>query len=148
NYRIMGTEAFRGKLFVLLRYRDYTQNDLQLLVVEEGNGSFVRHEIRGYIPFAPTEFQVTEEAAVIGGYYNRIPVVLHFSFRTLRSKVLPGLFTEAGELTQVKAYPDGTFDVLISAKNLARQRTIWIKNYDADGHLLRNLALEPEENKH
>lgn len=148
NYRVMGTDAAQGKLFVLLRYRDYSRNDLILLAIEERDGRFVQHEIRGYIPFAPTEFQITEHAAVIGGYYNRIPVVLHYSFSTLRSKVLPGLFNEAGELTQVKTYDDGTFDVLISAKNLARQRTIWIKNYDAEGDLLRNLALEPEEGTH
>jgi hypothetical protein len=84
----------------------------------------------------------------VGGYYNRIPVVLHYSFTNFRSRVLPGLFSEAGELTQIKIHDDGTFDVLISARNLARQRTMWIKNYDAEGNLLRNLALQPEENKH
>lgn len=148
NYRIMGTKAFQGKLFILLRYRDYSRNDLLLYVVEETNGTFLQYYIRGYIPFVPTEFQVTQDAAVIGGYYNRIPVVLHFVFATYRSRVLPGLFTEAGELTQIKTYDDGSFDVLISARNMARQRTIWIKNYDAQGDLLRNLALDPEDNKH
>src|SRR5688572_10214912 len=28
NYRVMGTKAFESKLFMLLRYRDYTRNDL------------------------------------------------------------------------------------------------------------------------
>src|SRR5690606_10538431 len=98
-----------------------------LFVIDESNGHYIQHHIRGYIPFAPTEFQVTDDAAIIGGYYNRIPVVLHYSFATFRSKVLPGLFTEAGELTQIKTHEDGFFDVLISAKNLNRQRTIWIK---------------------
>lgn len=148
NYRIMGTRAFQGKLFVLLRYKDYTKNDLILCVIDEADGSYVQYNIRSYIPFAPTEFQITDEAALIGGYYNRIPVVLHYSRVSHASKVLPGLFNEAGELTQIKTHEDGAFDVLISAKNLARQRTIWIKSYDASGSLLRNLPLEPEENKH
>lgn len=148
NYRIMGTKAFQDKLFLLLRYRDYSRNDLLLFVIQEEDGTFVQYKIRGYIPFAPTEFQVTGEAALIGGYYNRIPVVLHYVFATSRSKVLPGLFTEAGELTQIKTYDNGSFDVLISAKNMARQRTMWIKNYDDEGNLLRNLALQPEDNKH
>jgi hypothetical protein len=148
NYRVMGTDGFDEKLFLLMRYKDYSKNDMILCVIQESDGSYVQYQIKGYIPFAPTEFHVTREAAVIGGYYNRIPVVLHFSFTTLRSKVLPGLFSEAGELTQVKTHDDGTFDVLISAKNLARQRTIWIKNYDPEGNLLRNVPLQPEENKH
>lgn len=148
NYRIMGTKAFDDKLFMLLRYRDYSKNDMVLYAVSENDGRYVQYQIKSYIPFAPTEFQITDEAAIIGGYYNRIPVVLHFSFLHQRSKVLPGLFSETGELTQIKAHDDGSFDVLISAKNLLRQRTIWIKSYDPEGNLLRNLPLVPEENKH
>lgn len=148
NYRVMGTRAFEGNLFMLLRYRDYSKNDLILYVIAEEDGRYVQYRIRSYIPFAPTEFQITDEAVLIGGYYNRIPVVLHYSLITHASKVLPGLFSEAGELTQIKTHADGAFDVLISAKNLARQRTIWIKSYDPGGNLLRNLPLEPEENKH
>ena len=148
NYRIMGTRAYSNKLFMLLRYRDYSKNDMVLYAVSENDGRFIQYKIKSYIPFAPTEFQITDEAAIIGGYYNRIPVVLHYSFLHQRSKVLPGLFSETGELTQIKAHDDGSFDVLISAKNLLHQRTIWIKSYDPEGNLLRNLSLEPEENKH
>ena len=148
NYRLMGTKAFDHKFYMLLRYKDYGKNDLLLYIIDEAVGNYVRYEVKGYIPFAPTEFQITGRAALIGGYYNRIPVVLHFSFDTFRSKVLPGLFNEAGELTQIKTHDDGSFDVLISAKNQERQRTIWIKNYDAEGNLLRNMALQPQDNKH
>lgn len=148
NYRIFGTQVFEEKLFILLRYRDYSRNDLILLAIDESDGQYIQYVIRGYIPFAPTEFQVTRQAAIIGGYYQRIPVVLHFSLTALFSKVLPGLFTEEGELTQLHAHQDGSFDVLISARNISRQRTIWIKNYDPEGNLLRNVALQPDEKKH
>ena len=148
DYRLMGTKSFKEKLFFLLRYKDYSKNDLILFVIQEANGNYVKYSIRSYIPFAPTEFQVTDESALIGGYYNRIPVVIHYSFKTYSSKVLPGLFSEAGELTQIKTHNDNSFDVLISAKNMTKQRTIWLKNYDPEGNLLRNLALQPAENKH
>jgi len=148
NYRVFGRQAFNNRLYILLRYNDYSRNDLILLAIDATTGTFTRYQIRGYIPFAPTDFQVTDEAAIIGGYFNRIPFVLYYSFSQLRSKVLPGLFTEAGELTQINTHDDGSFDVLISARNLARQRTIWIKNYDPEGNLLRNLALDPGENRH
>lgn len=148
NYLLMGRKAFDTKLFLLLRYKDYSKNDLILFIINEIDGQYTRYNIKSYIPFAPTEFQITDKAALIGGYYNRIPVVLHFSFLTFMSKVLPGLFSETGELTQIKTYDDGSFDVLISAKNHARQRTLWIKNYGPEGNLYRNFPLEPEENKH
>lgn len=148
DYRIMGTRTFKGDLYMLLRYRDYSKNDLVLYVISEADGRYLQYRIRSYIPFAPTEFQITDAAALIGGYYNRIPVVLHYSLSRHSSKVLPGLFSETGELTQIKTHSNGAFDVLISAKNMARQRTIWIKSYDRQGNLLRNLPLQPEENKH
>ena len=148
NYRLMGTKSYEGRLFLLLRYKDYSKNDLILYILDEPTGNYFQYQIKSYIPFAPTEFQVTDEAALIGGYYNRVPVVLHYSLTTFRSKVLPGLFNEAGELTQIQTHNDNTFDVLIAARNLERQRTIWIKNYDPEGNLLRNMPLQPEENRH
>jgi hypothetical protein len=148
DYRLMATESFAGKLFLLLRYRDYRINDFLMYTITESTGDYVMYLIKGYIPFAPTEFKVTHQSALIGGYFNRIPVVLHYSFAEQRSKVLPGLFSESGELTQIKTNDDGSFEVLISAKNLARQRTLWIKSYDPQGNLLRNLPLQPQENTH
>lgn len=148
NYMLMGKRSFDDKLFLLLRYRDYTRNDLILFMINEENGNYLRYVIKSFIPFAPGEFQLTEKAALIGGYYNRVPVVLHFSFTTLKSKVLPGLFNEAGELTQIRTHPDASFDVLISARNFQKQRTIWIKNYDAEGNIVRNFSLDAEDSKH
>ncbi|MFZ6009158.1 MAG: hypothetical protein ACOYXT_02325 [Bacteroidota bacterium] len=144
---LVGKKFFQKKIYLLTRYQDYTRNDLELFIIQQEDGTYSHHKIKGYIPFAPTEFQITEKAVLIGGYFNRVPIVLHFSLEISKSKVLPGLFNESGELTQIKTYSDGTFDVLISARNFKRQQTIWIKSYDSDGSLLTNQALEPEENK-
>src|SRR5205085_2824428 len=71
-----------------------------------------------------------------------------FSLKQFNSRVLPGLFNESGELTQIRTYPDASFDVLISAQNARRQRTMWVKNYDAQGNLKKNFALNTDDNKH
>jgi len=148
KYILMGKWAEYGKLFFLLRYADYSRNNFELFAIDQSNGSFLKYSIRNFIPFSPTEFQVTEKAAIMGGYYNQVPVVMYYSFQTEKSRVLPGLMNENGELTQIKIYPDGTFDVLISARNFQGQQTVWIKNYDAEGDLQTNFALVPEDNKH
>jgi hypothetical protein len=119
-----------------------------LFVINQEDGGYSRYIIKSFIPFAPGEFQITDRAALIAGYYNRVPVVIHFSFTTLKSKVLPGLFNESGELTQIRTHPDGSFDVLISARNFQKQRTLWIKNYDPEGNIIRNFALDAEDSKH
>jgi hypothetical protein len=147
NYLLVGKKAYKGNLYLLLRYKDFSRNDLILLKVD-ANANYYRYPIKGYIPFAPGDFQITDKAVLIGGYYNRVPLVLYFSMIDLKSRVLPGLFNETGELTQIRTYPDASFDVLISAMNYNRQRTMWIKNYGPDGELNTNFTLNTEGNKH
>src|SRR5690606_10455418 len=84
---------------------------------------------------------------LIGGYFNRVPLVLYFNISTGQSRVLPGLFNEEGELTQIRTYPDGTFQVLISAPGFTQERSLWIKNYGPDGNLIDNYALTSEDRK-
>lgn len=148
DFVLMGKKNDGEKLHFLLRYRDFSRNDFQLFSIENKTGLFNRYIIKNFIPFTPTEFQVTSEAAIIGGYYNQVPVVIFYSFKTQKAKVLPGLLNESGELTQLKVYPNGTFDVLICARNFTGQKTVFIKTYDAAGDLVRNYAMATEDNRH
>jgi hypothetical protein len=136
-----------NSLYVLLRYRDFSKHDMQILDINKEKGTYFIHSFRNFIPLQITSFQVTREGALIGGYFNRIPVVLFYSFREKRAKLLPGLFSETGELTQIRTYPDDTFDVLVSALNMLRQQTIIIRNYDAEGNIIKNMSLKPDEKK-
>ena len=147
KYILMGKKVEKDLLYLLFRFQDYSKNDFELFVIDQANGKYVKYSIKNFIPFSPNDFQVTEKAVLIGGYFNRVPVVIYFSLTTEKTKVLPGLFNDVGELTQVRTYADGTIDVLISALNFKGQKTIWVKNYDPDGDLLSNQALDPEENK-
>ena len=148
KYVLMAKRVEHAKLYFLLRYYDYSKNNFELFSIDDANGNFTKHSIRNFIPFNPSEFQVTEKAAIMGGYYNQVPVVMYYSFQTEKAKILPGLMNENGELTQVKVYPDGTFDVLICARNYKGQETVWIKSYDVDGDLQSNYSLQPEDYKH
>ena len=147
KFVLMGKKVKNDLLYLLFRFQDYSKNDFELFIINQANGTYLKYTIKNFIPFAPNEFQVTEKAILIGGYFNRVPVVIYYSLTTEKTKVLPGLFNETGELTQVRTYEDGSIDVLISGQNLSGQKTIWVKNYDSDGDLLSNQALEPEENK-
>jgi hypothetical protein len=148
RFELMGKRDLNNKLFLLFRHREIVRKDLELVVLENETGNFVRHQIRNYIPFVPSDFQITKMAAIIGGYFNSVPVVIYYSFSTQTSKVLPGLLNESGELTQVKTDSTGGFDLLISARNHQNQKTIWIKSYDREGNLLYQIPLQTEGNKH
>jgi hypothetical protein len=148
RFELMGKRNDKDFLFLLFRNREILKKDLEMVMINNKNGNFSKFIIKNYIPFVPTDFQVTQFGAIIGGYFNTVPVVIYYSLQSQTTKLLPGLLNESGELTQIKTDSAGNFDVLISAKNILNQKTIWIKSYDARGDLLYQIPLEPEGNKH
>jgi hypothetical protein len=133
--------------YLLFHHREFATINFQLYVINLNDGSTIKYEVDNYIPFIPTHFEVTACGVLIGGYYlGRVPVVLFFNFATQKTTVLPGLFNETGELVQININKDQSFHILIDAKNLARQKTLWIKYYRPDGTLKQNTALVPPEN--
>lgn len=147
KYLVVGKRTANNRLYFLLRYYDFTRNNMAIVSVHQDSAKYTEQHVKNVLPFAPIEFQITTTGAIIGGYYNRVPVVLFYSFSTGRSRILPGLLNETGELTQIKTYPDNTFDLIISGRNHKGLQTIWVKNYDAEGELISNYALDPLENR-
>jgi hypothetical protein len=145
--QLVGKRTQIDKLYLLMRHRELLKKDLELYVLDQQGGQYAKLKVRNSIPFVPTDFQVTEQAAIIGGYYHNVPVVIHFSFKSGISKILPGMLSEMGELNQIKVHENGAFDVLINAKNFTNQKTIWIKGYDAEGNMLHQIPLQPEPKK-
>lgn len=146
NFNFIRQTIYRNNLCFL--FYDPSLLDRNFLVYEItlDSGNYKRHIVRNSLPFKPTIFEVTSHGALVGGYFKQVPVVMFFEFSTRQSKILPGLFNEMGELSQVKINPDESFDLLVSAKNYQKQNTIWIKNYGPTGNLIRNIMLSPEDN--
>jgi hypothetical protein len=145
NFTIAHKRYFNSKLYTLARHNNYY--DFQLLVLDVTTGNYLTYQFRNYIPFLSTEFEVNSKGAIIGSYYNRIPIVVFFDFETLRIKILPGLFSETGELSQIKLYPDNTFDVLLCARYFNREKTVWIKSYSPEGDFLNQMVIPVDGNR-
>ena len=135
---------------VYLIFTSGTLTDLNFYIyrIDANTSDYKIFIVKNSIPFDPIQLETTSVGALIGGYFNRVPIVLFFDFTTQKSKILPGLFNEVGELSDLTTNPDETFDVLISARNYQRQQTLWVKNYDPSGKLLRNVMLVPEGDNH
>lgn len=140
--------VFNNSVYFVLYPKTYTTRNFQICKVDLQQSSYIKYEVKNSIPFAPFMFEVTQTGALIGGYYNQVPVVLFFDFNSQKSKVLPGLFNEPGELNQIKTNKDNSFNVLIRSGNFQNQQTIWSKNYDGDGRLVSNIMLTPEGTNH
>jgi hypothetical protein len=111
------------------------------------DGAYGIYDIKNMIPFDPTDFLVTNQGVMIGGYFNYRPLVLFYNFTTKTSKILPGFFNEQGEINQIKLNSNGSVDVIVSANNSQRKKCLWIRNYDNQGELIKTTVLEPDINK-
>lgn len=132
--------------YVYFLFHSISTKAFELIRMDHDDGQYRTYSVNGFIRFSATEFRVTKQALLIGGYFNRVPLVLYYDLTAHQSRILPGLLNEDGELTQVKVFEDDSFQVLISGRNYKKQKTIWIKNYRPDGTLIDNYTLEPEEN--
>lgn len=132
---------------LLLKGASYAIGDFLILNVGIEKGAYSTYHVKNAIPFSPTQFTVTPSAALIGGYFNYRPLIVHFNFTTQQSKVLPGFFNEPGELDQMTITPEGGIDVIVCAKNFENKKCLWIRNYDAEGNLNKTVIVTPDDRK-
>lgn len=134
-------------LFVLFRSFSFQFTDFQIAAISVEDGSSVVYTVKNLIPFNPTEFVITTESALIGGYFNYRPLIVYFNFASQHSKILPGFFNEPGELAQIKTYDNGTTDVIVSTDNYEKKKCLWIRNYSTQGDIIKTTILQPEDKK-
>jgi hypothetical protein len=137
----------QDELFLLIKSQNNAVGGFLIVKMDIKTGSYKLYTVRNLISFNPTEFTIINGAALVAGYFNYRPLILHYSFSLMQSKILPGFFNEPGELTQMKPIEDGSVDVIVSAKNFSKRKGLWIRNYDSTGSLLKTTILQPEENK-
>ena len=129
-------------LFMLFKNISFRVADFHMALISTKDGQHIVYEIKNVIPFAPTEFVLSAQAAFIGGYFNYRPLIVHFNFSSLQSRILPGFFNEPGELTQIKPYDDGTTEVIVSTNNFQRKRNLWIRTYNEVGEIIKTTILQ------
>jgi len=56
--------------FILFKSSTFISGNFQLLASNVSNGNYRIYNIENFIPFNPTEFIVTDEGAMLGGYFN------------------------------------------------------------------------------
>ncbi len=144
--------AFRGydfsmdSYFFLFQQISGNSKDLKLMQMMGETGDTLRYTIKNLVPLNLTEFEVTDGAALLGGYYNNEPVVIHYDFKEKKTKVLPGIFGSKTELVQLKV-DDNSITVLVSGKTFDKRNTLTIKNYDIDGEYLNTYTFNPDFDK-
>jgi len=133
--------------FLLFKTAGYGNFDFTIIAMHAGTRNYNKYVVKNLIPLSPSDFKISTNAILIGGYFNNLPVVLHFSFSTGRSRLLPGFFNELGELNEIKTYNDGLIDITVSNRNLKRKKVIWVRSYTPEGDLIQATVLEGDLDK-
>ncbi len=148
EYYIDREHIFRGyayhdnNYFFLFQITARGGRDMLLLQMNDFTGDTLQHTIRNLVPLQLEAFEISDNAALIGGYFNNDPVVIYYDLTTRKTKVLPGIFGNKTELVQVKI-EDDQIKVLVTARTIDNRNTLAIKTYDLDGNYLDNYVFNP-----
>jgi hypothetical protein len=146
GYNLVKAKAVNSKVYFFFTGGPKNMNFL-VMISAPSDGSYTSVLIKNQVYFNATEFIANNEAILIAGYFNFRPIVLHYSLIEKKSRILPGFLNEPGEMIQIKTYPEGNIDIVISAKNASRKKCLWIRHFDKNGDLIKTVVIEPEENK-
>lgn len=136
---------YSGSNFSLLfQITEQNSLDLLLLQIDEFNGDTTHHRIKNLVNIELDQFEMNPEAAVVAGYYNTDPVVIHYDLKTRKSKVLPGIYGNKTELSHVRV-EDDFINVLLSTRSFDNSNTLAIKTYDAQGNYVDSYTFQPKE---
>lgn len=141
-----GYDYSLGNFYFLFQQYGTNSKDLKLMQMRANSGDTLRYTIKNLVPLELTEFEVTDGAALLGGYYNNEPVVIHFDFSENKTKVLPGIFGTKTELVQLKV-DDNSITVLVSSKTYDKRNTLTIKKYNTYGEYLSTFTFNPDQDK-
>ena len=147
NQTIARVVAHDHRVYLLLRAITFGNFDFTIIVIDIRSRSYDTYLVNNLIPLTPSDFNISTNAILIGGYFNESPVVLHYSLATGRSRLLPGFFTDPGHINQIKTYDDGLIDIIVSMRNQLRKEILLIRSYTPEGDLINATALEGEIDK-
>jgi len=142
NLSIAMVVAHDQVVYMLLRSIAYGNFDFTVISMDISSRGYRSYLVKNLIPFNPTDFNISTNAILIGGYFNYRPVVLHFSFASGRTRLLPGFFNDLGEINQIKTYEDGLIDIIVSIRNTQRKKVLLIRSYTPEGDLIQATTLE------
>jgi hypothetical protein len=144
---LVSAKTTANRIYFFLEGKTTDKHIFQAFAVQIKDGSYLSYPIKNIIAFNAKDFVASKNALLIGGYFNFRPIVLFYSLKDHRSRILPGFLNEPGEITQINASDDGNIDVVVSAKNSSRKKCLWIRHFDEAGDLVKTVVLEPDEKK-
>ncbi len=143
EYDFAGYEYRNNTGYLLFKSPNVSNDKMYVIVIDLATGRADQNEINYVFPLNLTEFTVTGNAAILGGYVNYMPAVIHYDLTSKKVKVLPGIYNNRSELIDIDVDEDtNIFNILVTEKTYDKRNTLAIKTFDKNGTLLQNRTLE------
>ncbi len=146
GYELTGYDNLKNKAYFLFQFSPTrTEGDI-IIEIDILTGLYYVYEVKRTINIQLTEFEIINNSAIFGGYFNGRPTVIQYFFEEGKTKVWPGFYFEKSRLLQVDVDDQtGLTTVISSIRSRDRKSTIAIRKFRADGEMIENYDLEPEE---
>ena len=142
DYSVSNTDTLDGTAFILLANRRDFRNT-QILKVY-ANGRITTTPFRNVVPMSVERFMVFDggKKLLLGGYFNYRPVIIIYDLEKQRPIIVPGLINSLGTLLQLERdEKNRSISALIKSAG-KNTRGIWLKTYDYEGSLKKNILLD------
>ncbi len=144
NHQFTGYDYYDGHMYFLYSKGQYSTQGYYILKVNLATQQVTTHDIKRIIPIELTDFQINGGTALFIGEVNYKPAILHYTFATDRGKVLPGIYTNLGELIEAKVDDDTRLlTVIMNERSFRRTVTFSLKTFDEAGNLIKKRRLNP-----
>ena len=144
NMVFTGYDYDAGNLYLLFGKGPYTPKEYKIVKVDIETRDTASYTVKRIIPIELTDFLVNGNTALFIGVVNYKPAVMHFNFETDQPKVLQGIYTNAGDLVDLKLdRRQNEIDVIISERGYNRNFTFNVKTYNEEGDLVSSTRLRP-----
>ena len=143
NYEYIDHYYKDGRAYLLFN-NFKTKNRNLALVTWDLLGNIEDLPIRNFIPFSYFDFNATDEAILVSGYFNYRPIVIFYNFSERIPRVLPGLFNDRATIAELRINDNDTFDVLLTGRTLDKKNTIFINTFDMTGNLVKKITLDTD----
>jgi hypothetical protein len=147
NYDLKGYDYYKNKVFLLYTMEESYKSDHVILEVDMITGLYQKYDVKRSFNIELTEFEILNNSAIFGGYYNGKPAILLYFFKEGKTLALPGFYEERSRLVDVHVNDDQEIlTVLTTIKTINKNYSIAVRRFLQDGSMIENTVIQPVEN--
>jgi len=147
TYELRGYDYYKNKIYLLYTIPESYKDDHIILEVDMITGLYQRYEVKRSFSIELSEFEILNNTAIFGGYFNNKPIILQYFFKEGKTLALPGFYEERSKIIDVHVNDDqNILTTLTSIRTMNKTYSIVVRRFLEDGMMIENTVLEPFEN--